>query len=105
LDVHPSWRDVTFVAPLRQIKVSRRGTQFVKQQFFFDSPLFGAKISGVLLIPNGVDANHRAPAVMYNHYHGGEYWTGTKEVDGIWDFPNHGSFGEYLVDEGYVVFG
>lgn len=99
-----SWQDVTFVAPLEQHKVSRRGTPYVRQQFFFSSPLFGAKISGILLIPDGVDVAEPAPAIMYNHYHGGEFWVGTREVDGIWDFFGHGSFGDYFVDQGYVVF-
>jgi dienelactone hydrolase len=103
-----SWQDVTFVAPLDRPRTTPNGTGYVKQLFFFNGPLFKDKISGVLLIPNGATKARGAPAIVYNHYHGGEYWTGNNEVDNSldldWSFPGHGSWGDYLIDEGYVVF-
>jgi dienelactone hydrolase len=99
-----SWNDVTFVAPATQAKATRQGTAYTKQRFYFDSPLFGGKVSGIILIPSTATTAHGSPAVMYNHFHGGLYQIGTNEVEGSFIFAEHGSFGEYLVDEGYVVF-
>ena len=103
-----SWSAVTFVTPLATTTTTANGTSYRKQPFYFASPLYHATISGVVFIPATATAQHRAPAVIYNHYHGGEFFTGTNEVDNAvqqdWNFPGHGSWGDYLIDEGYLVF-
>jgi dienelactone hydrolase len=59
----------------------------------------GADVPGWVLIPDG--AVH-APAILYNHAHGGDYTIGKKEIfEDRYDL--HNQIGVELVRQGYVV--
>lgn len=59
-----------------------------------------AEVTGYLLIPEG-DIKQR-PAVLYHHYHGGDYKMGKEELFKK-NYVNSEGPGEGLVKEGYVV--
>ena len=59
-------------------------------------------IPAYLLVPDGVDANHPAPAVAVWHQHNGAYHFGKVEPAGLAGSPMHHT-GVALVKEGYVV--
>ncbi len=59
-------------------------------------------IPAMLLVPDGVDANHPAPAVAVWHQHNGEYQLGKSEAAGLAGNPMHHT-GAALAKEGYVV--
>jgi dienelactone hydrolase len=59
----------------------------------------GADVPGWVLIPDGA---HRAPAILYNHAHGGDYTIGKKEIfEDRYDL--HNQIGIEFVKRGYVV--
>jgi len=62
----------------------------------------GQRIPALLLIPDGVDADHRAPAIAIWHQHGGLWDLGKSEPAGLGGDPMHHT-GVALVKEGYVV--
>lgn len=75
---------------------------YTLERFTFDNGI-GDTVYGYLLIPRGHVG--RAPAILYNHYHGGEYPNGKEEVirkkfsgDGLNFAP-----GEELARKGYIV--
>jgi dienelactone hydrolase len=59
-------------------------------------------IPAYLLVPDGVDANHPAPAVAVWHQHGGHWHLGKVEPAGLAGTPMYHA-GVALVKEGYVV--
>lgn len=62
----------------------------------------GDAIPAMLLIPDGVDASHPAPAVAIWHQHAGQYHLGKSEPAGLDGDPMHHT-GVALAKEGYVV--
>jgi dienelactone hydrolase len=62
----------------------------------------GDRVPALVLIPDGVDAAHPAPAVAVWHQHNGEYHLGKREPAGLAGNPMHHT-GVALVKEGYVV--
>ncbi len=62
----------------------------------------GDRVAAVLLVPDGVDAAHPAPAVAVWHQHNGEYTLGKSEPAGLAGNPMHHT-GVALAREGYVV--
>lgn len=60
------------------------------------------RVPALLLVPDGVDANHPAPAVAVWHQHNGEYHLGKSEPAGLAGNPMHHT-GVALAREGYVV--
>lgn len=62
----------------------------------------GDPIPAMLLIPDGVDSLHPAPAIAIWHQHNGEYHLGKSEPAGLAGNPMHHT-GAALVREGYVV--
>jgi dienelactone hydrolase len=62
----------------------------------------GDRVPVLLLVPDGVDANHPAPAVAVWHQHNGEWHLGKSEPAGLAGNPMHHT-GVALVKEGYVV--
>ena len=62
----------------------------------------GDRVPALVLIPNGVDADHPAPAVAVWHQHNGEWHLGKSEPAGLAGNPMHHT-GVALVKEGYVV--
>ncbi|MEZ6044298.1 MAG: dienelactone hydrolase family protein [Planctomycetaceae bacterium] len=59
-------------------------------------------IPAMLLVPDGVDAQHPAPAIAVWHQHGGQYHLGKSEPAGLAGDPMHHT-GAALAREGYVV--
>ena len=62
----------------------------------------GDRVPALLLVPDGVDAAHPAPAVAVWHQHNGEYHLGKSEPAGLAGNPMHHT-GAALAREGYVV--
>ncbi len=62
----------------------------------------GDRVPALVLIPDGVDAEHRAPAVAVWHQHNGEWHLGKSEPAGLAGNPMHHT-GAALAREGYVV--
>ncbi len=61
----------------------------------------GERLTGLLLVPDGVTKNNAAIAVW--HQHNGEYHLGKSEPAGLAGNPEHFT-GAWLAKEGYVVF-
>jgi len=62
----------------------------------------GDRVPAMLLVPQGVDANHPAPAIAVWHQHNGQWHLGKSEPAGLKGNPMHHT-GVALVREGYVV--
>ena len=62
----------------------------------------GDKIPALLLIPDGIDAQHPAPAIAVWHQHNGEWHLGKSEPGGLLGNPMHHT-GVALAKLGYVV--
>ena len=62
----------------------------------------GDAIPALLLVPDGIDANHPAPAVAVWHQHNGEWHLGKSEPAGLAGNPAQHT-GVALAKEGYVV--
>ncbi len=62
----------------------------------------GDLVPAMLLVPDGVDAEHPVPAVAVWHQHNGEYHLGKSEPAGLDGNPMHHT-GAALAKEGYVV--
>ena len=62
----------------------------------------GDPIPAMLLVPDGVDAAHPAPAVAIWHQHNGQWHLGKSEPAGLLGNPMHHT-GAALAKEGYVV--
>lgn len=60
------------------------------------------RVPAYVLVPDGVDANHPAPAVAVWHQHNGAYQLGKVEPAGLAGSPMHHT-GVALAKEGYVV--
>lgn len=60
------------------------------------------RVPAMLLVPDGVDTEHRAPAVGLWHQHKNEYHLGKSEPAGLAGDPMHHT-GVALAREGYVV--
>jgi dienelactone hydrolase len=73
---------------------------YTLERFTFDNGA-GDTVYGYLLIPN----NHkdRGPAILYNHYHGGKYKQGKKEVLTNAFTKLDFATGEELAKKGYIV--
>lgn len=78
-------------------KEHRNGYTLEKFTFFNG---VDATVPGYLLIPDGL--TKPAPAVLYHHYHGGEYGQGKNELFKT-NWVNGEGPGEGLVKQGYVV--
>ncbi len=62
----------------------------------------GDRVPALLLVPDGVDSDHPAPAVAVWHQHNGQYHLGKNEPAGLAGNPMHHT-GVALVREGFVV--
>jgi dienelactone hydrolase len=62
----------------------------------------GDRVPALLLVPDGVDANHPAPAMAVWHQHNGTWHVGKVEPAGLAGSPMHHT-GVALAKEGYVV--
>ena len=98
------WRLLGDMPPLfiPQATIHKRETKngYILERFTFDNGV-GDTIYGYLLVPSG--RKGRGPAILYNHYHGGQYNQGKEEVlikaFSELDFAT----GEELARKGYVV--
>jgi dienelactone hydrolase len=61
----------------------------------------GEQVKGYLLLPKGASAQTKAPAILYCHWHGGQYTIGKDELFQTNAVPVPP--GEALVREGYIV--
>ncbi|MSU33923.1 MAG: dienelactone hydrolase [Pedosphaera sp.] len=85
------------VPAVKTIVREDQGTHW-REHFEFDNGA-GATVPGVLLIPK--DVTNKAPAILWNHWHGGQYDRGKIEMfqsDHTPEIP-----GTTLVERGYVV--
>ena len=71
---------------------------FVVEKFQFDNEA-GSVVPGYLLLPKNVETKH--PAILYCHWHGGEYEVGKEELFQAKHTPE--APGPALVRRGYVV--
>lgn len=62
----------------------------------------GDSVPAMLLIPDGINAAHPAPAIALWHQHAGQYHLGKSEPAGLAGNPMHHT-GAALAREGYVV--
>jgi len=62
----------------------------------------GDRVPALLLVPDGVDGEHQAPAVAVWHQHNGEWHLGKSEPAGLAGNPMHHT-GVAFVKMGYVV--
>ncbi len=60
------------------------------------------RVPALLLVPDGVDADHPAPAVLVCHQHHNQWQLGKSEPAGLAGNPTHHT-GAALAKEGYVV--
>jgi dienelactone hydrolase len=79
-------------------KRSRNGYEL--ERFTFDNGV-GDTVYGYVLIPSGHKG--RGPAILYHHYHGGQYQQGKEEVISKSFSKLDFATGEALAKEGYVV--
>jgi dipeptidyl aminopeptidase/acylaminoacyl peptidase len=73
---------------------------FIIEKFQFDNGA-GATVPGYVLLPKGLSG--KAPAILYCHWHGGEYDIGKEELFQTRHTPE--SPGPTLAKRGYVVLG
>lgn len=62
----------------------------------------GDRIPALLLVPDGIDSRHPAPAVAVWHQHNGQWHLGKSEPAGLAGNPMHHT-GVALIREGYIV--
>jgi dienelactone hydrolase len=62
----------------------------------------GDRVPAMLLVPNGINADHPAPGIAVWHQHNGEWHLGKSEPAGLAGNPMHHT-GAALAKEGYVV--
>ena len=84
----------------RRIESGRRDGYRIESVDYCVEP--GERVPALVLVPDGVDAAHPAPAVAVWHQHNGEWHLGKSEPAGLAGNPMHHT-GVALVKEGYVV--
>lgn len=80
--------------------ISKEDREFYTLETFRFFNGVDANVRGILLLPKNVHG--KIPAVLYNHYHGGEYAHGKDEVFKK-NWVNEEGVGESLVKNGYAV--
>lgn len=73
------------------------------EKFIFDNGA-GDTVSGYCFLPKSATADKKAPAILYCHWHGGQYDIGKDEMLGV-NKAIPRSPGETLAKQGYVVLG
>jgi dienelactone hydrolase len=94
-----AWPDPPPLAPKLRETIAKDGYR-IESITYEAQP--GDPIPAMLLIPDGVDAGHPAPAVAVWHQHNGEWHLGKSEPAGLAGNPMHHT-GAALAREGYVV--
>ncbi|WP_148289401.1 alpha/beta hydrolase family protein [Fibrella aestuarina] len=85
--------------PVVQVRQREQRVGYTVESFTFFNGV-DAQVPGLLLIPDGLKG--KAPAVLYHHYHGGEYSHGKDELFKK-NWVNENGPAEDLVKQGYVV--
>ena len=73
------------------------------EKFTFDNGA-GDTVPGYCFLPKNASATNKAPAILYCHWHGGQYDIGKDEMLGVNKAIPHAP-GETLAKQGYVVLG
>lgn len=73
------------------------------EKFSFDNGA-GDMVPGYCFLPKNASATSKAPAILYCHWHGGQYDIGKDEMLGVNKAIPHAP-GETLAKQGYVVLG
>ncbi len=88
------------------LRVETTAATIVKNGYRIESLSYEAELSdrvpAFLLVPDGVDADHPAPAIAVWHQHGGQYDLGKSEPAGLAGDPMHHT-GAKFAKLGYVV--
>jgi hypothetical protein len=90
--------------PVHQTRILSRedqGSHWL-EKFSFDN-VAGAQVTGWCFLPKTAAADHKAPAILYCHWHGGDYDTGKDEMRQANATPV--AAGPELAQHGYVVLG
>lgn len=80
---------------------------YTLEKFTFDNGV-GDTVYGYVLVPSGHNGQKsRGPAILYNHYHGGQYQQGKEEliIPAFKSFGHGLVTGEELARKGYLVLG
>jgi dienelactone hydrolase len=93
------WPDPCDLRPMVAEVVQKDGYRI--ESLTYQSEL-GDRIPALLMVPDGIDAQHPAPAVAVWHQHNGQWHLGKSEPAGLAGNPMHHT-GLALVREGYVV--
>ena len=93
------WPEPCDLKPRLREKIAGDGYRI--ESLYYDSEP-GDAIPAYLMIPDGVDSKHPAPAVAIWHQHAGQYQFGKGEPAGLLGNPMHHT-GAALAKEGYVV--
>jgi len=84
-----------------QIRETKSQDGFTLHSLWYDSEP-GDRVPAMLLIPEGIDEKHPAPAIAVWHQHAGQYHLGKSEPAGLAGNPMHHT-GAALARAGYVV--
>jgi dienelactone hydrolase len=93
------WPEPCDLRPKLRKTIQKDGYR-IESVFYAAEP--GDAIPALLLIPDGIDATHPAPAVAVWHQHAGQWHLGKTEPAGLAGNPMHHT-GVALAREGYVV--
>jgi dienelactone hydrolase len=88
------------LSPVVQVVSREDMGDYVQEKFTFDNGA-GAMVSGYVFLPKGGATQH--PAILYNHWHGGEYAIGKEELLQARHTPE--APGPTLARRGFVVLG
>lgn len=93
------WPEPCDLKPIVREKVQKEGYRLESVTYEVEP---SDRVPAYVLVPDGVDANHPAPAVAVWHQHNGAYHFGKVEPAGLAGSPMHHT-GVALAKEGYVV--
>ncbi|NUQ65117.1 MAG: dienelactone hydrolase family protein [Pirellulales bacterium] len=93
------WPEACDLRPVLREKIQKDGYRIESIAYQVEPE---DSVPAMLLVPDGVDANHPAPAVAVWHQHNGEWHLGKTEPAGLAGNPMHHT-GAALAKEGYVV--
>ncbi|MCB1232203.1 MAG: dienelactone hydrolase family protein [Verrucomicrobiae bacterium] len=93
------WPEPCPLAPKHRETIAKDGYRIESLTYEAET---GDAIPAMLLVPDGVDADHPAPAVAVWHQHAGQYHLGKSEPAGLDGNPMHHT-GAALAKLGYVV--
>jgi hypothetical protein len=93
------WPEPCELRPAAKETVAKEGYRIESLSYEVEP---GDRVPALLLVPEGVDSEHPAPAVAVWHQHNGQWHLGKSEPAGLTGNPMHHT-GAALAKEGYVV--